>query len=101
MAQSIYYKGRKVGVIDGDTYTSYRRPEHFCRKFNGWGIQDETYTEDILGNPVITKIVIAVGRTEYHSLVSDWERHLRRAELRPDAGEQVFLDISYFRVETR
>lgn len=94
------YQGRKIGVIDGNTYTSYRRPEHFCRKYNGWGIQDEVYTGEILPSGV-TNIDIVVGRTTYHSLVSDWERRLRRARLRPDAGEQVFLEVTNFRVETR
>lgn len=96
--RTIMFRGRKVGIIDGNTYTSYRRPEHFCRKYNGWGIQDEVYTNDILPSGV-TNINIVVGKTVYCSLVSDWEHHLCRAELRPDAGEQVFLGVSYFRVK--
>lgn len=100
MARVVMYEGRKVGIIDGSAYTSYRRPEHFCRKFNGWGIQDETYMKEILPSGV-TDIIIVVGRTRLYSKVTDWERHLRRGMLRPDAGEQVFLDISYFIAETK
>lgn len=99
MTKLVKYQGRKVGIIDGSAYISHRRPEHFCRKFNGWGIQDEIYMKTILPCG-LTDIIIVVGPTRYYSKVADWERHLRRGTLRPDAGEQVFLDTSYFRAET-
>jgi hypothetical protein len=35
----LFYHGKKVGVVSGNTFTTYRKREaHFCRKHGGWGI---------------------------------------------------------------
>ena len=37
----IFHEGKVVGTTQGDVYISQRKPEHFMRKFQGFGISLE------------------------------------------------------------
>lgn len=86
--------GKKWGVVSGNRYVSHRSPAHFCRVYNGWGIQLDVYNQ--LKDAGVTEIVIVVDGKSLHSQLEDWEKHLRIGVLNPNDGEQCFLDEFYF-----
>lgn len=90
----IWFRGKRIGRIDGDTYTSHRRPEHFVRRFNGWGVQLQIWND--LKASGIQNIVMDLGTTRLFSRMTDWERFGHVATLNPDDGEQIFLERGYF-----
>jgi hypothetical protein len=91
----VLVNGRKVGTVSGQTYTSARRRSHFCRKFNGWGIQLDIIRD--LKRMNVHEITIVVDGKPMFSTMNDWDRHARIGTLNPDYGEQAFLEEQYFR----
>lgn len=86
--------GKKWGIIKGTRYISFRNARHFCRKFNGWGIQLDVYNS--VKEAGVTEIVMVVNGKPLRSFLADWEKHLRIGTLNPNDGEQCFLEGFYF-----
>jgi hypothetical protein len=86
--------GRIWGVVEGNTYTTTRRPEHFVWKFNGWGIQLDLWND--LKRAGVESIVVRLPSGALISRMTDWERFGRIGILRPDDGEQIFLEQNHF-----
>jgi len=94
----LFYHGRKVGVVSGNTFTTYRkRDTHFCRRHGGWGINVEVFKE--LQDAQVGEIIVIADGTAYQVTLADWERYGVRDTLSPDDGEQVFLSEDRFRVK--
>ncbi len=95
MGQSVVGpNGKKWGVLKGTRYISFRNANHFCRKYNGWGIQFDVYNQ--LKDAGVTEIIMVVGGKPLRSTLADWEKHLRVGVLNPSDGEQCFLEEFYF-----
>lgn len=41
MSKPILFKGKKIGEVEGETYTTHRKPEHFFRKFQVFGFSEK------------------------------------------------------------
>ena len=86
--------GKKWGIVKGNRYISFRSASHFCRKYDGWGIQLDVYNQ--IKDAGVTDIIMVVDKKPLLSKLADWERHLRVGVLNPNDGEQCFLEKFYF-----
>ena len=66
-------EGKIVGVLEGRVYITYRRPEHFMRKFRGFGIS-ETIIKDLELNGCETIKICYSGKNNitYTSNINTW-----------------------------
>ncbi|VVB54567.1 Uncharacterised protein [uncultured archaeon] len=73
------------------SYISHRkRSEHFCRRYEGWGIAVDVFNELVKNG--FTQIVLRVGL--YETLTSSielWQKQGVKDTLREDYEEQIFL----------
>lgn len=76
------------------TYVSRRRPEHYCRKYKGWGVQLSVF--EMLKRQRCDRIVIDLPDGYRVSRFSDWVKYGRIDCLNPADGEQIFLHEKYF-----
>lgn len=92
----IFYHGRKVGVVSGSTFTTYRKREyHFARRHGGWGMNIEVFKE--LKDGQVAEVILIADGTAYRVSLDDWERYGVVDTLNPDDGEQIFLPEDRFR----
>jgi len=85
----------KIGVVDGvKSYVSTRRPEHFFRIYNGFGI-DKNILWEISEEGVIQVIIYYVGKNEHHyvSLIDDWFENSTSTDY--GHGEQMILSKDF------
>ena len=94
----LFYHGRKVGVVSGYTFTTYRkRDAHFCRKHGGWGINVEVFKD--LKDAQVGEVVLIADGTPFQVTLADWERFGVKDTLRAEDGEQIFLSEDHFRTK--
>jgi hypothetical protein len=92
----IFYHGRKVGVVSGNAFTTYRtRNVHFVRKHGGWGLNTEVFKE--LKDAQVIEVILIADGTVYRVSLDDWERYGVIDTLSADDGEQIFLSEDHFR----
>lgn len=88
----ITYKGRNVGVIVGDTFETIRKPEHYMRKYQGFGISEKVlmYLERVR----IEKIRIIYegkrGRKVYNPTVTQF-KHSKLVQVDGVDDRQFFV----------
>lgn len=94
----LFYHGRKVGVVSGYTFTTYRkRDAHYCRKHGGWGINVEVFQD--LKDAQVGEIIVIADGTAYQVTLADWDRYGIRDTLSAEDGEQIFLPEDRFRAK--
>ena len=94
----LFYHGRKVGVVSGMTFTTYRkRDAHFCRKHGGWGINVEVFKD--LKDAQVGEVILIADGTPYQVTLADWERYGVKDTLSAEDGEQLFLSEDRFRTK--
>lgn len=74
----ITYLGKTVGHTEGKTYVTIRRPEHFFRKYNGFGMS--TQLLKILKNHGVAWIWVRYEKTDgstsnYLAALEDFYAH--------------------------
>ena len=92
----LFYHGKKVGVVSGNTFTTYRkRDAHFCRKHGGWGLNTDVFRE--LKDAQVAEIIVVADGATLRVSVEDWERYGVIDTLSAEDGEQTFLSEDHFR----
>lgn len=94
----IFYHGRKVGTVSGNTFTTYRKRDiHFARKHGGWGMNTEVFKT--LKDGQVGEVLLIADGTPYRVSLADWDRYGVVDTLNADDGEQVFLSEGHFRAQ--
>ena len=87
-----FYRGKVIGEVSNNRYRKTVNPKkHYCRKFEGYGIQAEVFEE--LGELGVKKIQLRIANTNEYliSNYSAWKKLGVVATLHRAYGEQVFL----------
>lgn len=70
------FKGKRIGEIRNKTFLTHRGPEHFFRKFNGFGMSEEVY-KLLLKQGVYEVVIVYKDEyrrvTQYHCFLPDFE----------------------------
>ena len=91
--------GKVWGKIEGDTYFTYRRKEHFCYKYQTYGIQTDVLKR--LRENKIKYICIITETKTYKSSIDNWLVGGIKDTLRLSDGEQVFLPLHNMRMDMK
>jgi hypothetical protein len=98
--EEVFYGNRKVGLMRGLKYISFRDKTHFVRKYVSFGITKEVF--NLISNKV-TEILIIYTKVDgtqevYYSDVKTWKKYAIEDSL-GCFETQLFLPLKYFRKE--
>ena len=74
MFKDIYFNGKVIGKVSGNTYITHRKPQHFMKIYGGFGISDSVLKELIELHVVKVNIIYhgSFGIKEYEVLLNDY-----------------------------
>jgi len=94
----VYFDGKVIGRIEGDTFITTRRPEHFFKKYAGFGISEKVLSQ--LESNHVNKIEIIYygvkGIRKYETTVIAY-RKSPNVHIDKENDKQKFVPIIYTR----
>ncbi|WP_304459402.1 hypothetical protein [Alicyclobacillus sendaiensis] len=97
MPEKVTLRGKVVGVVDGDVFTTRRkRAVHFMRAYNGYAVQEDVFRRLLNQGIRIIRVVETDTGTILQTSIDTFDEHGIRFDL--GHGRQVALSERYWEV---